>query len=52
MTRWSSELQYRSTQKINPHNPKEKELVLEMKERGLLEWIILSDLKKETLNLA
>ena len=41
-----------STQKINPHNPKEKELVLEMKERGLLEWIILSDLKKETLNLA
>ena len=32
-------------------NPKEKELVLEMKEKGLLEWIILSNLEKETLNL-
>ena len=40
-----------STQKMNPHNPKEKDLVLQMKDRGLLEWIVLSDLKKETLNL-
>ena len=40
-----------STTKVNPHNPKEKELVLEMKEKGLLEWIILSNLEKETLNL-
>ena len=36
---------------MNPHNPKEKDLVLQMKDRGLLEWIVLSDLKKETLNL-
>lgn len=40
-----------STVKINPHNPKEKELVLEMRDKGILEWIILSDLEKETLNL-
>ena len=40
-----------STVKINPHNPKEKELVLEMRDKGIIEWIILSDLKKEFLNL-
>ena len=40
-----------STVKMNPHNPKEKELVLEMRDKGILEWIILSDLKKEFLNL-
>tara|TARA_R100000697_G_scaffold94940_1_gene106852 strand:- start:163 stop:555 length:393 start_codon:yes stop_codon:yes gene_type:complete len=41
-----------STVKTNPHNPREKELVLEMRDKGILEWIILSDLKKETLNLS
>ena len=40
-----------STVKVNPHNPKEKELVLEMRDKGIIEWIILSDLKKEFLNL-
>ena len=31
-----------STVEVNPHNPKEKQLVLDMVEKGLLEWVILS----------
>lgn len=38
-----------SSQKIEIHSKKEKELVLEMRDRGLLEWKILSDLKEEIL---
>lgn len=38
-----------NTQKKNIHSPKEKDIVLEMRDKGLLEWIILSDLNKEDL---
>ena len=38
-----------SSQKIEIHSKKEKELVLEMRDKGLLEWKILSDLKEEIL---
>ena len=38
-----------SSQKIEIHSKKEKELVLKMRDKGLLEWKILSDLKEEIL---
>ena len=34
---------------VGVHSDKEKDLVLEMRDRGLIEWKILSDLKKEIL---
>ena len=38
-----------NTQKSGVHSDKEKDLVLEMRDRGLIEWKILSDLEDEIL---
>ena len=38
-----------NTQKVNIHSKKEKELVIDMKNQGLIEWKILSDLENEIL---
>ena len=38
-----------NTQKGGVHSNKEKDLVLEMRDRGLIEWKILSDLEDEIL---
>jgi hypothetical protein len=38
-----------NTQKRGVHSDKEKDLVLEMRDRGLIEWKILSDLEEEIL---
>ena len=38
-----------NTQKSGVHSDKEKDLVLEMRDRGLIEWKILSDLEEEIL---
>ena len=38
-----------NTQKAGVHSNKEKDLVVEMRDRGLIEWKILSDLEEEIL---
>jgi hypothetical protein len=37
---------------VNPHSPKEKEIVYELYQKGVIDWKILSDLNDEELDLS
>jgi len=41
-----------STVNSNPHSPKEKEIVLDLHNRGIIDWKILTDLKEGYLDLS
>ena len=41
-----------NSQTYNPHSQREKEIVLDLYERGIIDWKILSDLNQGSLDLS